>query len=208
MKKLPLIILTLFSTLISMGQQVNKKYNSFYFIYVENTKLPGKEALSSTQKAKLSQCIRSVKDLKEIKFLLFVADGEKPTIIDDPTKTEEVMENLYTKQYRLPQFNEDKIKIRNLIAEKPFVIKDTISINYILSDNYIKDYLLSKETGELLNLFPRELGYLLSVTSNQIIVNLYYSNENKLFDEKILKKSIDFFNKDDFKLLNYKLIKI
>ena len=208
MKKLPLIILTLFSTLISMGQQVNKKYNSFYFIYVENTKLPGKEALSSTQKAKLSQCIRSVKDLKEIKFLLFVADGEKPTIIDDPTKTEEVMENLYTKQYKLPQFTDDKKAIRKLIADKPFGVKDTISINYILSDNYINDYLLSKETGELLNLFPRELGYLLSVSSNQIMVNLYYSNANKLFDEKSLKKTIEFFNKDDFKLLNYKLIKI
>jgi hypothetical protein len=87
-------------------------------------------------------------------------------------------------------------------------VKDTISINYILSDNYIHDYLLSKEPGELLNLFPRELGYLLSVSSSQIIVNLYYSNSTKLFDEKSLKKTIEFFNKDDFKLLNYKLIKI
>jgi hypothetical protein len=123
-------------------------------------------------------------------------------------KTEEVIENIYTKQYKLPEFTEDKKTIRKLIADKPFGVKDTISINYILSDNYIHDYLLSKEPGELLNLFPRELGYLLSVSSNQIMVNLYYSNANKLFDEKSLKKTIEFFNKDDFKLLNYKLIKI
>jgi len=200
-----LFLIVLFS--FKTNQEV-KKYNSFYFVYVENTKLPGKEALSLSQKAKISACIRSVKDLKEVKFFLFVADGEKPTVVEDPTKTEEVIENLYTKQYKLPEFTEDKKTIRKLIADKPFGVKDTISINYILSDNYIHDYLLSKEPGELLNLFPRELGYLLSVSSNQIMVNLYYSNANKLFDEKSLKKTIEFFNKDDFKLLNYKLIKI
>lgn len=190
------------------AQSQIKKYNSFYFMYVENTKLPGKEALTLVQKAKISQCVKSIKNLKDVKFLLYMANGEKPEIVDDPTKSDETIEALYSKQYKASQFIDDKRNIRKLIEDKPFGVRDTISINYIISENYMNDFVLGKESGDLLNLFPRELAYLLSVSTNEVQVNIFYSNSNKLVDEKSIRKAIEFYNKDDFKLLNYKIIKL
>lgn len=206
--RIVIIVCGLILLIATSAQSQIKKYNSFYFVYVENTKLPGKEALTLAQKAKISQCVKSIKNMKDVKFLLYMANGEKPEIIDDPAKSDEAIENLYSKQYKSSQFIDDKRSIRKIIEDKPFGVKDTISINYIMSENYMNDFVLGKESGDLLNLFPRELAYLLGVSSNEVIVNIFYSNSNKLVDEKIIRKAVEFYNKDDFKLLNYKIIKL
>jgi hypothetical protein len=206
--RIAIILLGLILMIALNAQSQIKKYNSFYLVYVENTKLPGKEALTLAQKAKISQCVKSIKNMKDVKFLLYMANGEKPEIVDDVNKSDETIENLYSRQYKASQFNDDKKTIRKLLEDKPFGVKDTISINYIVSENYMNDFVLGKESGDLLNLFPRELAYLLSVSSNEVMVNIFYSNSNKLVDEKSIRKAIEFYNKDDFKLLNYKTIKL
>jgi hypothetical protein len=209
--KLMRVIILVFIMILSFSfkeQNPVRKFNSFYFVYVENAKIPGKEALTLAQKARISQCVKSVKNIKDVRFLLYIANGEKPEIVDDPNKAEESIENLYSKQYKSSQFVDDKRNIRKILEDKPFGVKDTISINYILSENYMSNFVLGKETGDLLNLFPRELAYLLNVSSNEVIVNIFYSNSSKLIDEKSIKRAIDFYNKDTFKLLNYKLIKL
>lgn len=206
--RIVIIICGFILMIATSAQSQIKKYNSFYFVYVENTKLPGKEALTLSQKARVTQCIKSVKNISDMKFLLYMADGERPEIVDDVNKADAAAQSLYNKTYKQPEFNLDKNNLRKIIEEKPFGIRDTISINYFLSENYLNEYVLGKETGDMLNLFPREIAYILGVPTSSIIVNIYYSNSNRLIDEKNIRKAIEFYNKDDFKLSNYKFIKL
>jgi hypothetical protein len=49
-------------------------------------------------------------------------------------------------------------------------------IHYYLTEEYLVNFVMDKDAGLLLNNFPRELMYLLNLSSNQVYVNINFSN--------------------------------
>lgn len=211
MKRLILFICIVFFglTVSSFKIPFNSKAESFKNIvlfYIENSKGTDNNSLSTLTLEKLKTEVKKNIYGSTTKFLFYWSNDTKYEIATKTESSIKIINQLNTKNSSTPNVWLDKYQIRNLLFEKEFVLKGTITINFFVTDNFIEEHVLKQEPSILMGMLPNELAFVTGIEENKVIVNVFYSNAYNRFSGESLVAINNFKNSSNV-IYNYNEIK-
>ena len=148
-----------------------KAPSKLYILYIDNS-LPQGDGLTG---AMLSDIVAFMDTVKDKKFLLFLSNGKRFQMTDNPRTADEIINGLTTTKYSnttFPDQNEDALTLRRKLVP---VIKDfTGEINFVLYTTNKFASELQYRYSPLAALFPKEIANLYSAGIKKVTVLINY----------------------------------
>ena len=191
---------------LSKSQPINCK--TLNLVFIDNSRATYKLGLSDGLQGNLTNVLNNLENNETQKFLVYLCNRNNPKIAKEEDKINAILESILTENQKEPVFALERNNILKQLFKSEYNVTDSLVIHYYLTEEYLVNFVMDKDAGLLLNNFPRELMYLLNLSSNQVYVNINFSNVSKKVDEEKLRSMIDFFNKGRYKISGYKLNRI
>ncbi|HNP50068.1 MAG TPA: hypothetical protein PKK99_14145 [Bacteroidia bacterium] len=204
-------ILILFS-FESKGQSVStgkRTYTSFDFYYLDNNHGADAIGLNDSLIERMVQEIRKLLKQNDKGFLLFRSNGERPQITErkEDLFTFEFRDGIFEQNTAIPNFLEDKKRIREVLYDSIGVIQDKVNLHFLLSENALRS--LQEDPNSMLSNFAREFCTLFAGKSAELNVMLYYNKEITSVNETAISNYLNFFNGTTYaeRKINFTIIK-
>ncbi|HRH65585.1 MAG TPA: hypothetical protein PLU53_04765 [Bacteroidia bacterium] len=212
-KNLLLVLFFLMLTSVYCAAQdssgVKKSYTTFDFFYMDNNHGPEAIGLNDSLIEKMVFEIRKLLRQKDKGFLLFRSNGDRPQVTDrkEDVFTFEFRDGIYEQNTSIPNFLEDKKRIREYLYDSLGVISDKVNLHFFFSENALGS--LMEEPNSIMTNFSREFAGLFSAKNAEINVFIYYNKEIVSLNEVNLNTYLEFYNGTTYaeRRINFKIIK-
>jgi hypothetical protein len=168
--------------------------NNLVLFYVENSKGGESTSLTAGSIERLEVEVKKHNASPTNKFLLYWSNDNKYDYSRKAETSTKILNGLFEKNSRTPNAWLDKHQMRNLLFEKDFTLKGTITLNFFVTEAYLLDYVTKDEPSVLMGMFPRELAYIIGADESRVTVNIYYTNNKGKLSEDMMKRVNNFAN--------------
>lgn len=136
-------LLLKFCCVISIVQAQPEEFNSLEFFYVENSNINSVGGLSGAQLDRLTQLLETTKNQKDSKVVLFISNGPKPYLVEDPQSISLALNPLY-EQFMQPPTNlrEEWQLLKETLTSDAWLIKEKCNF-YIFSTKGFSERLIN-----------------------------------------------------------------
>jgi len=188
-----LLISNLLCVTLSNDASAQTTPRQLHIIYIDNSQRGGSGSGLSVSMMNyiFTKTLDSVnKKDKNIRYLLFISNGDKPYYSSSPDHFETYVNKLTESTCKYPSSLDDKRAIRSIIYQDKLSGFESVVLDFYVTNYYLNQELLNDFPGYMLNFFPKELQYVTKCQDNNITVNIYYptdgGNKEKNLQQKLV----------------------
>lgn len=186
------------SCLTAFSQENGKSvtnYQSFNFFYVDNSHGARTLGMNDSLFSRMRFEIKKLLKQNDKGFLLFRSNGNKPQIIQDKSEifNPEFRTELFNQEAAIPNFNDDRKAIRNLIYDTPIHVTSSLNFHFFLSEASLSTMMDENPNSIMIN-FIRELALSVGDPGTEVNVTLYFSKDINSVNESSIYKFLSYFN--------------
>lgn len=180
-------ILALFLFIINYNLNAQQSYETFDFIYIDNSQTTAEDGLSQQQIDRIEELAAKIEN-KESQFLIVYASNDNsPKITTDATKVGTWLNNLLQDDTPFPgdKFAEKK-QVREVLYSSVFDVERTVNFHFFVTDQYAAS--LEDEHSAMIAMLTNEFVQTLDF-KGKTNANIYINNrqEQKIDLPKIRK---------------------
>jgi len=186
-----ILALFLYTICISaLYAQTNDSYETFDFIYIDNSRPTPTDGLSQEQIKLIEQQATQIAE-NNGRLVLYASNDDSPRITTEPKNVSDLLNNLLENDTPFPgdKFTEKKL-IREVLYDDVFEVSQKVNFHFFVTDGYASS--LEKQAGALIAILPNEFAEALDFNKD-VTVNLYINNnqDDKLKITKI-KQTLEY----------------
>jgi len=191
------------------GAHVKKSYTTYDLFYMDNNHGANAIGLNDSLIEKMAQDVRKLLKQGEAGFLLFRSNGDRAQVTErkEDIFTFEFRDGIFEQNTAIPNFLEDKKRLREELYDSIGVISDKLNLHFYLSENALRS--LPEDPNSILTNFAREFSELFSAKNAEVNVYLYYNRDITTLNESALSNYLNFFNGSTYaaRRINFTIIK-
>jgi hypothetical protein len=154
--------------------------NSYNVIYIDNSgPLNGSASMSNEMLDLIVKKVDSVKADKSAKLQLFLSNNFNPEHAKTSDGAKKIINKLNTGYTPLPNSASDIEFLKNYVFSDDLSNVQSVNISLFVTEYYLGNDLLGKNSGLLISLFAKEFQYLANIEPDKINVTVYYPKESK-----------------------------
>jgi hypothetical protein len=204
-----LVLVVTVNSFAQVNTAGKKTYNTFDFYYMDNNHGPDAIGLNDSLIERMAMDIRKLLKQSDRGFILFRSNGDRPqvTFRKEDVFTFEFRDGIFEQNTAIPNFLEDKKRIREVLYDSVGVIQDKVNFHFLLSENALRS--LQTDPNSILTNFAREFSALFAQKNAEINVSLYYNKEITSLNETLLSQYLNFFNGSTYaeRRINFTIVK-
>lgn len=189
------------SLLLFQAMSAQQTMNLFYIDASEP--LVNEDFFSDDEIRKLSQL---VDEHSSDAMLVYYSDGNSGRMIKGATKGSEIANTIYSSVPKIPDWRYDRVKLRDFMFNAMEGFKGDVHLRFFLSDRQVKD--IASGANYFVKLFPRELFAINRTGLKNVVVHLYYSNDQGKIEKERLLDVLNFYNTEFPPAITFELSEI